>query len=157
ISVILSACTLGVTWMGAQQVLAANLTVGQLLVFLTYVSQLFEPLHQLSQVGATLSSASASTQRVFEILDAPEEVKDRPDARRRTRPHTGDGPGVMPTSADYMFSVLHGARTARSTRPLEVSGNLAYDDVCFAYEDSNPVLRHVSFKLLAGTSAAIIG
>jgi ATP-binding cassette subfamily B protein/subfamily B ATP-binding cassette protein MsbA len=57
ISVILSACTLGVTWVGAQQVLAANLTVGELLVFLAYVAQLFDPLHQLSQVGATLSSA----------------------------------------------------------------------------------------------------
>ena len=36
-------------------------------------------------------------------------------------------------------------------------GNVAYDDVSFAYESSRPVLRHVSFKLLAGTSAAIIG
>ena len=81
ISVILSACTLGVTWVGAQQVLASRLTVGELLVFLAYVAQLFEPLNQLSQVGATLSSASASTRRVFEILDTPEEVKDRPEAR----------------------------------------------------------------------------
>src|SRR5260370_634574 len=40
ISVILSACTLGVTWVGAHQVLAANLTVGELLVFLAYVAQL---------------------------------------------------------------------------------------------------------------------
>jgi ATP-binding cassette subfamily B protein/subfamily B ATP-binding cassette protein MsbA len=81
ISVILSACTLGVTWVGAQQVLSSTMTVGELLVFLAYVSQLFEPLHQLSQVGATLSSARASTQRVFEILDTPEEVKSRPEAR----------------------------------------------------------------------------
>ncbi|HME91009.1 MAG TPA: ABC transporter transmembrane domain-containing protein, partial [Myxococcaceae bacterium] len=75
ISVILSACTLGVTWVGAQQVLASTMTVGELLVFLAYVAQLFEPLHQLSKVGATLSSARASTRRVFEILDTPEEVK----------------------------------------------------------------------------------
>src|SRR5262245_32610803 len=63
ISVVLAACTLGVTWVGAQQVMAGRLTLGELLVFLAYVTQLFEPLHQLSQVGATLSSASASTRR----------------------------------------------------------------------------------------------
>jgi ATP-binding cassette, subfamily B, bacterial len=157
ISVILSACTLGVTWVGAQQVLAENLTVGELLVFLAYVAQLFDPLHQLSQVGATLSSASASTRRVFEILDTPEEVKDRPEARRVCRERDGDGPAGLPTSAEDMFAAAGSVRAAAGSRALQVSGNIAYDDVCFAYEHSRPVLRHVSFKLLAGSSAAIIG
>jgi len=157
ISVILSACTLGVTWVGAHQVLAANLTVGELLVFLAYVAQLFEPLHQLSHVGATLSSASASTRRVFEILDTPEEVKDGPEARRVCRGRDADGPAGLPTSAEDMFAVAGGARAGSAGRALQVYGNITYDDVCFAYERSRPVLRHVSFKLLAGTSAAIIG
>src|SRR6266436_1363705 len=156
ISVILSACTLGVTWVGAQQVLAANLTVGELLVFLAYVAQLFEPLHQLSQVGATLSSASASTRRVFEILDTPEEVKDRPEARPIHRGRDADGSAGLPTSADDMFAPA-GAPAVLPGRPLQISGNVAYDDVSFDYHPSRPALRHVSFKLLAGTSAAIIG
>jgi ATP-binding cassette subfamily B protein/subfamily B ATP-binding cassette protein MsbA len=157
ISVILSACTLGVTWVGAQQVLAANLTLGELLVFLAYVAQLFEPLHQLSLVGATLSSASASTQRVFEILDTPEEVKDRPGARPVHRGRDVDGPAGLPTSADDMFAAAAGAPAGPPDRPLQMYGNVAYDDVSFAYEPSRPALCHVSFKLLAGTSAAIIG
>ena len=157
ISVILSACTLGVTWVGAQQVLAANLTVGELLVFLAYVAQLFDPLHQLSQVGATLSSAGASTRRVFEILDTPEEVKDRPEARRVSPGRDLDGPAGLPTSADDMFAAAGGAPAGSPCPPLPVYGNVTYDDVCFAYESSRPVLRNVSFKLLAGTSAAIIG
>jgi len=157
ISVILSACTLGVTWVGAQQVLAANLTVGELLVFLAYVAQLFDPLHQLSQVGATLSSAGASTRRVFEILDTPEEVTDRPEARRVSVGRDLDGPAGLPTSADNMFAAAGGAPAGSPCPPLPVYGNVTYDDVCFAYESSRPVLRNVSFKLLAGTSAAIIG
>src|SRR6266446_3549747 len=155
ISVILSACTLGVTWVGAHQVLAANLTVGELLVFLAYVAQLFDPLHQLSQVGATLSSASASTRRVFEILDTPEEVKDRPEARQVCQGRDFDGPAGLPTSADNMFAAVGGAPAG--SPPLPVYGNVTYDDVSFAYESARPVLRHISFKLLAGTSAAIIG
>jgi len=157
ISVILSACTLGVTWVGAQQVLSGNLRLGELLVFLAYVALLFEPLHQLSQVGATLSSASASTRRVFEILDTPEEVKDCPEARPVRRGRDIDGPAGLPTSADDMFAGGGGAPAWTARRPLQVYGNVAYDDVSFAYERSRPVLRHVSFKLLAGTSAAIIG
>jgi ATP-binding cassette subfamily B protein len=157
ISVILSACTLGVTWVGAQQVLAANLTVGELLVFLAYVAQLFDPLNQLSQVGATLSSASASTRRVFEILDTPEEVKDRPEARRVCPGRDLDGSAGLPTSADNMFAAAGGAPAGSPCPPLPVYGNVTYDDVCFAYENSRPVLRNISFKLLAGTSAAIIG
>src|SRR5882724_308816 len=151
ISVILSACTLGVTWVGAQQVLAANLTVGELLVFLAYVAQLFDPLHQLSQVGATLSSASASTRRVFEILDTPEEVKDRPEARPVRRGGDVDGPAGLPTSAEDMFAPS-GAPAVLLGRPLQIYGNVDYDDVSFAYEPSRPALRHISFKLLAGTS-----
>jgi ATP-binding cassette subfamily B protein/subfamily B ATP-binding cassette protein MsbA len=157
ISVILSACTLGVTWVGAQQVLAANLTVGELLVFLAYVAQLFDPLHQLSQVGSTLSSASASTRRVFEILDTPEEVKDRAEARPVCPGRDLDGPAGLPTSADNMFAAVGGAPAGSPSPPLPVYGNVTYDDVCFAYEPSRPVLRGISFKLLAGTSAAIIG
>ena len=157
ISVILSACTLGVTWVGAQQVLASNLSVGELLVFLAYVAQLFEPLHQLSQVGATLSSARASTQRVFEILDTPEEVKDRSEARRVCLGRDLDGSAALPTSADNMFAAAGSAPAGLLRPPLPVYGNVSYDDVSFAYEDTRPVLRHVSFKLLAGTSVAIIG
>ncbi len=156
ISVILGACTLGVTWVGAHEVLAANLTLGELLVFLAYVAQLFEPLHQLSKVGATLSSASASTRRVFEILDTPEDVKNRPEARPVVRGLVVDGQGGLPTSADDMFAAA-GAQATPPGRPLQVYGNVTYDDVSFAYVSSRPILHHVSFKLLGGTSAAIIG
>jgi len=157
ISVILSACTLGVTWVGAQQVLNSTMTVGELLVFLAYVAQLFEPLNQLSQVGATLSSARASTRRVFEILDTPEEVKSRPEARPLCLGRDLDGSAELPTTAENMFVSGGGAPAGSPPPPLPVYGNVTYDDVSFAYESSRPVLRHISFKLLAGTSAAVIG
>jgi len=157
ISVILSVCTLGVTWVGAQQVLNSTMTVGELLVFLAYVAQLFEPLNQLSQVGATLSSARASTRRVFEILDTPEEVKSRPEARPLCLGRDLDGSAELPTTAENMFVSGGGAPAGSPPPPLPVYGNVTYDDVSFAYESPRPVLRHISFKLLAGTSAAIIG
>lgn len=65
-----------IAWLGAQEVLAGRLSVGELLIFIAYLAQLYEPLNQLSHVGATVSAASAGTRRVFEILDTDEEVRD---------------------------------------------------------------------------------
>ncbi|MEY4201777.1 MAG: hypothetical protein RLZZ265_3517 [Verrucomicrobiota bacterium] len=71
----------GILWLGANQVIRGEATVGELLIFLTYLGQFYEPLNQLSHVGATVANASVGAQRVFEILDTPEEVKDVPDAQ----------------------------------------------------------------------------
>ena len=81
ISAVFALGTATIIWIGSRQVLAGNLTVGELLIFLAYLAQLYEPLNQLSHVGATIANAKVGTQRVFEILDAPEEVKDAPNAR----------------------------------------------------------------------------
>ncbi len=62
------------TWLGAREVLAYYLTVGELFVFLSYLVLLYEPLSQLSYLGATVSGALAGARRVFEILDTPDEV-----------------------------------------------------------------------------------
>lgn len=140
ISVLLVLDTALLTWYGAGQVLSGKLTLGELLVFLAYLGQMFDPLNQLSAVGATVSSSSVSIRRVFEILDSPDDVKERPEARpvsdargRQAQAHRSNG------------------------RRVEVSGNIAYDDVSFAYEPSRMVLRKVSFHLHTGQSAAIIG
>jgi ATP-binding cassette subfamily B protein/subfamily B ATP-binding cassette protein MsbA len=71
----------GILWLGADQVVQGKLTVGELLVFLSYLAQFYEPLNQLSHVGATVSNASVGAKRVFEILDEPEQVKDAADAK----------------------------------------------------------------------------
>ena len=81
--------TAAISWLGAQEVLAGRLSVGELLIFLAYLSQLYEPLNQLSHVGSTINGAGAGARRVFEILDTPEEVKDSPGARAIGSPCRG--------------------------------------------------------------------
>ena len=140
IAVVFALGTAGLLWLGTEQVRANRLTVGQLLIFLAYLAQLYEPLNQLSHVGATVAGASAGTQRVFEILDTPEEVRDAPQARSVRRPT------AQP-------------REARNPEPepLLVHGALHFDHVSFGYSPNQPVLRDVSFTLSPGQSAAIIG
>ena len=74
IAVLFGIATAGLTWWGAREILRGALTVGELVIFLSYLGQLYEPLNQLSHVGATVSDANAGTQRIFEVLDASGEV-----------------------------------------------------------------------------------
>ena len=59
---------------GAIQVLASRLTVGNMQAFVQYVWQINQPVQNLSQLGGTLQSAKSSLDRVFQVLDEPDEV-----------------------------------------------------------------------------------
>ena len=85
ITLVFALGTAAIVWLGGRQVLEGKLSVGGLLIFLAYLAQFYEPLNQLSHVGATIAGATAGTQRVFEILDTPEEVQDAPDAQPLAR------------------------------------------------------------------------
>ena len=74
IAVLFGIATAGLTWWGAREILRGALTVGELVIFLSYLGQLYDPLNQLSHVGATVADANAGAQRIFEVLDAKEEV-----------------------------------------------------------------------------------
>ena len=86
IAVLFGLATAGLTWWGAREILRSTLTIGELVIFLSYLGQLYEPLNQLSHVGATVSDANAGAQRIFEILDARAEVPEStgPSAFPRT-------------------------------------------------------------------------
>ncbi len=55
-------------------------SVGVIAAFVTYTRQFFRPLNQLSNLLNTFQSAIAGAERVFEILDEPSEVADKPNA-----------------------------------------------------------------------------
>jgi ATP-binding cassette subfamily B multidrug efflux pump len=72
--------TLAVIWIGGLQVIGDRLTIGQLVAFQSYLMMTMFPLFMLGMIVAMVSQASASADRVFEILDAQSEVVESPDA-----------------------------------------------------------------------------
>ena len=66
--------------LGVAKVLAGELTVGVLLVVLTYVSSLYDPIRSLTRLSSVLARAAASGERLQEILSAEEIVTDAPSA-----------------------------------------------------------------------------
>jgi ATP-binding cassette subfamily B protein len=67
--------------MGGQLVIRNQLTIGELVAFTAYVSQLLAPTRRVGLIVSGISQAVASGIRVFEILDAKSEVEDLPGAR----------------------------------------------------------------------------
>ncbi|MGB7292462.1 MAG: ABC transporter ATP-binding protein [Thermodesulfobacteriota bacterium] len=71
-----------VLFIGVRNVLSGVLTLGELLMVITYLSQLYAPLRSISNQVATLQSYLAGAQRAFELLDEVPEVVEKPDARQ---------------------------------------------------------------------------
>ncbi|MBN8228911.1 ABC transporter ATP-binding protein [Corallococcus macrosporus] len=72
--------TLLVVGVGGWRIFHQRLTLGELVAFNSYLAFLLMPLMTLGFIAASLSRASASAQRVFELLDTAVEVTDRPGA-----------------------------------------------------------------------------
>jgi ATP-binding cassette, subfamily B, bacterial len=67
--------------LGAHRVLDGAMTLGVLLVFLSYLSSLYKPIKQLAKLSTTLSKGAAASERVFAVLGTAPIVADRPRAR----------------------------------------------------------------------------
>jgi ATP-binding cassette, subfamily B, multidrug efflux pump len=72
--------TLAIIWFGGWQVIGGRLSVGDLVAFNTLLGFMLFPILTIGFLSASISRAGASAQRVFDVLDAPLDVKDAPDA-----------------------------------------------------------------------------
>lgn len=75
--------------LGVWALSSGDLTLGGLLVFITYLAQLYSPIRSLGQLGNDVFAAAAGAERVLELLDERPAVVDRPHARPLTRPAAG--------------------------------------------------------------------
>ena len=67
-------------WFGGPRALRGELTVGSLYAMISYLLMLNGPVQRLGFLVNLAATANASASRVFEIIDAPSEIKDRPGA-----------------------------------------------------------------------------
>ncbi len=65
---------------GGMAVLEDRLDLGVMVAFLFYVQRFFDPIRSLTMQYSIMQRAMASGQRIFEVLDVPLEVQDRPEA-----------------------------------------------------------------------------
>jgi ATP-binding cassette subfamily B protein len=113
---------------GGLQVATGQITVGNIQAFIQYFRQFSSPLNQMAAMYNTLQSGVASAERVFGLLDEPEETPDRSAA-------------TLP-SANGQSSP---------------SGRVEFDRVSFAYRAGVPVIDDLSLVAEPGRTVAIVG
>jgi ATP-binding cassette subfamily B protein len=80
IFLIMSLGQAAILYFGGVQIIQGTLTLGEWQKFSLYLIYVFFPLGQLGFIISLMSQASASAQRIFEILDTKNEVEDKPGA-----------------------------------------------------------------------------
>jgi ABC-type multidrug transport system fused ATPase/permease subunit len=108
---------------GAHEVIAGKITVGQFMSYTAFLAFMIAPVFQVVGIGTQLTEAVAGLERTQEVLD--ERPEDEDPRRTVTLP--------------------------------DIVGELAFDNVTFAYEPGKPVLREVSFCSQPGTVTALVG
>jgi len=115
--------TAGILWIGAQHALRGELSLGAILLFLSYLGALYAPLEAIMYTTSTIQGASGSARRVLEVLASEAEVRDRPGAR--TLPRAGGEVQFENVTFGYETSrpVLHGIDfTARTGQTIALVG-----------------------------------
>jgi subfamily B ATP-binding cassette protein MsbA len=108
---------------GGQAVLAGQMTLGDLFMYMIFTGLVAAPLVEIASIGTQITEAFAGLDRIREIQQMATEDAD--EAQRA------------------------GLET--------ITGEIAFRDVSFEYNDDSPVLRHVSFVAPAGSTTALVG
>ncbi|MDJ0902123.1 MAG: ABC transporter ATP-binding protein [Xenococcus sp. MO_188.B8] len=112
---------------GGFQVLAGSLSIGSLLVFLSYLASLYAPMETLAYISSGFASAAAGACRVLEILDVQDRVQEQPGAKPLPPPPPGVG------------------RQIRLER------------VTFGYEPGRPIIQDITVEVQPGEKIALVG
>ncbi|HXC28029.1 MAG TPA: ABC transporter ATP-binding protein [Stellaceae bacterium] len=85
VNLTIAAGTALVVYVGARAVMSGTLSLGQLLVFISYLAQLYTPINQITQSWGLIAGARVGARRVFEVLDT------EPDLPSGTRQFPDEG------------------------------------------------------------------
>ena len=116
-----------ILYAGGRRVLAGTLSVGSLLVFLAYLHTMQNALRGFLESYASLKTVEANTERIAEVLDADDMVREDPGARPLPARKAGEG------------------------------SEIRLENVVFGYVPGHPVLRNVSLEARPGEMVALVG
>ena len=121
--------------LGTGAAFIGSITVGTLVSFVSYTTQLFDPIQQIAGVLAEFQSAQASAERVIDLIDTQSEIVDRRDVIEKY----GD--------------ILHEKR--ENWEPLH--GDIRFEHVSFAYKQGEKVLSDFNLDVRQGETIALVG
>jgi ATP-binding cassette, subfamily B, bacterial len=136
--------TAAVYWLGGRAAVTGSLKVGAVVALAAYVTRLYSPLTDLASTRVDVLTALVSFDRVFEVLDAPRAIDDKPGAQALPTPVVGR---IEATDVRFRYP----ASSTVSIASLEAEGSLLSPDPL------SEVLHDVSFVAEPGTMTALVG
>jgi ATP-binding cassette subfamily B protein len=130
-------------WVGGELVISGALTIGTLVALGTYVTRIYTPLTSLTNARVDLMTAFVSFDRVFEVLDTPNPIQDRPGAVDLIDPA-----GTIELD-DVWFTYPTGSEAQVAS--LETPGALPEN------ADGSPVLKGLTATMASGSMTALVG
>ena len=76
VNLVIAGGTALVVFSGARAVISGTLSIGQLIVFISYLAQLYAPINQITQSWGLIAGARVGARRIFEILDTEPDLED---------------------------------------------------------------------------------
>jgi ATP-binding cassette subfamily B protein len=136
--------TATVYWVGGQLVISGTISLGTLVAMAAYVSRIYTPLTSLTNARVDVMTALVSFDRVFEVLDAPNPIQDRPGAVDLLDPQ-----GRIELD-DVWFRYPAAAEVSIASLESEVTTPLSGDA-------GEPVLRGITATIEPGQLVALVG
>jgi ATP-binding cassette subfamily B protein/subfamily B ATP-binding cassette protein MsbA len=85
VNLTIAAGTAAILWLGTRHVLSGDLTVGEMIVFTSYLASLYAPLNTIFETYGLVQSAKIGVRRAFEILESEESLADGSRTLRPTK------------------------------------------------------------------------
>jgi ABC-type multidrug transport system fused ATPase/permease subunit len=137
---------------GGYQAMNGHITLGTIVAFVAALSNLFDPIQQLSQLYATYQSGMAALEKIFQLLDVNPDLEDRHDALRL---------GQIRGELDFQdVSFAYRPRARRRTAATDGAGAIGTANGHSAGNPPEPealALDRVSLHVAPGQTVALVG
>jgi ATP-binding cassette subfamily B protein len=137
-------------WGGGYFVLQGSISSGSIVAFVAYIFSLYGPISSLSNVQVEFATSMVSFERVFEFMDMPIEIQDKPGAQelKQARGHI--------QFESVSFSYLDGEEPAPAA-PAAENGKSEKETAPGIVPTRRDALKDVSFEIQPGQLAALVG
>ena len=115
--------------------LVGAISAGTLVAFISYCTQIFDPIQQLANILAEMLGAQASAERVITLMSTEPDVTDRPE--------------ILKKYGDIL--------TPHTENWEPITGDVTFDHVSFQYKNGERVLDDFSLDVKAGQTIALVG
>ena len=124
-----------VLWKGGYDVFTGALSFGVLTAFISYTTQIFEPISNIARIFAEMQSAQAAAERVITMIETEPDIADTPEVEAVF------GDSFHPKKENWP----------------EIHGDIEFKNVSFRYKGGEKVLSNFNLKINAGETIALVG